>query len=142
VFEVSLVTWESGRDRLLAVRRAVFTEEQGVDPALESDHDDDACLHVLALDASGRTVGAARLRADGRVGRMAVLAPWRRQGVGAQLLQRLLQECEAAGLARTYLHSQSHAIGFYEKFGFVAQGDEFAEAGIPHVMMVRDVRGG
>jgi predicted GNAT family N-acyltransferase len=131
VVAVSLVTWDEGRERLLAVRRAVFTDEQGVDPALETDQDDPACLHALALDASGRAVGAARLRPDGRVGRMAVCAPWRRQGVGAQLLQHLLREAEAAGLGRTYLHSQSHAIGSTRSSGSWPRAPSSAKPGSP-----------
>jgi ElaA protein len=36
-----------------------------------------------------------------------------------------------------YLGSQSHATGFYEKLGFVIEGDEFLDAGIPHRHMRR-----
>ena len=35
------------------------------------------------------------------------------------------------------LHAQTHALGFYEKHGFVAEGEEFMEAGIPHFVMTR-----
>jgi predicted GNAT family N-acyltransferase len=40
------------------------------------------------------------------------------------------------------LHAQSHAIGFYERFGFTAVGVEFDEAGIPHRLMVLNLRKG
>jgi predicted GNAT family N-acyltransferase len=35
-----------------------------------------------------------------------------------------------------YLHAQEHAMNFYQKYGFEAQGDRFYEAGIPHFKMV------
>ena len=39
------------------------------------------------------------------------------------------------GMPEVTLHAQTHAAGFYRKFGFDARGDEFLEAGIPHVGM-------
>ncbi|NBR28157.1 MAG: GNAT family N-acetyltransferase [Betaproteobacteria bacterium] len=33
------------------------------------------------------------------------------------------------------LSAQTHALGFYEKFGFVACGDEYQDVGIPHRSM-------
>ncbi len=40
---------------------------------------------------------------------------------------------------RLTMHAQSHLVGFYEKRGFVAQGEEFVEAGIRHRVMVRGI---
>ena len=37
------------------------------------------------------------------------------------------------------LHAQTHASGFYRRFGFVEEGPEFMEAGIPHRTMVRSL---
>jgi predicted GNAT family N-acyltransferase len=33
------------------------------------------------------------------------------------------------------MHAQSHALDFYLQHGFETHGDEFMEAGIPHVNM-------
>ena len=41
-----------------------------------------------------------------------------------------------AGCRSVDLDSQVHAIGFYERLGFVAGGDVFMDAGIPHRNMV------
>lgn len=35
------------------------------------------------------------------------------------------------------MHAQTHAVAFYERLGWSAQGDVFDEAGIPHVVMLR-----
>ena len=137
---ISATTWETDGERLSAVRTEVFVDGQGVDPAIESDGLDPDCFHALASDDGGRPVGAARMSRKGKIGRMAVLEEHRGRGIGGELLRRLLEVAEAEGISRCYLHSQSHAAPFYERFGFVAEGDGFEEAGIPHVMMVR--RGG
>jgi hypothetical protein len=75
--------------------------------------------------------------ADGHIGRMAVLADWRGKGVGRALLERLLEEAAGCSLRHLALHAQTHASGFYRRFGFVEEGPEFMEAGIPHRAMVR-----
>jgi hypothetical protein len=66
--------------------------------------------------------GAGRLARQGRRPRPAGTAA----GRGGQL--------QPAHLA---LHAQTHASGFYRRFGFVEEGPEFMEAGIPHRTMVR-----
>jgi predicted GNAT family N-acyltransferase len=35
-----------------------------------------------------------------------------------------------------YLHAQVNAMGLYTKFGFIAEGPQFEEAGIQHFKMV------
>lgn len=128
------------REAAFALRRAVFCAEQGVAPEIEFDGLDDACRHYLARRA-GRPVGAARLRATGantvKIERMAVAADARRSGVGAALLARLLTDAAAAGATLAVLHAQTHAAGFYARFGFAPDGAPFDEAGIPHLPMTR-----
>ena len=51
----------------VAVRRAVFVDEQGVPERLELDGRDDEATHFVAYDG-GRPVGVARLRAHDRAG--------------------------------------------------------------------------
>ena len=126
--------WEGAR----AVRRRVFIEEQGVSEAEEWDEFDATAHHVVAVD-DGRVVGTGRLveleGRVGRIGRMAVLPERRRNGVGRAILARLEAEAAARGLALIVLHAQVHALGFYERAGYRADGDVFEEAGIPHQKM-------
>lgn len=138
-YTIRLVGWSDAQAQLAAVRRAVFIEEQGVPEALEWDGADAASVHALAQDATGAAIGTARLLPDGRVGRMAVLPPWRGRGVGGALLAALLAEAQRRGLSPVRIHAQVHAVPFYERFGFVREGEVFMEAGIPHVEMVRSL---
>ena len=44
---------------------------------------------------------------------------------------------EQQGYTRAYLHAQEAVVGFYERLGFVVEGERFFEADIPHVAMWR-----
>lgn len=134
-FVVVCADWTRERDRLGHVRRTVFIEEQGVPAHMEWDADDAASLHFLALDPAGRPIGSARLLPDGHIGRMAVLPAWRGHGVGRALLDAAVRAARARGDTIARLSAQTHAVGFYARAGFVADGDEYEEAGIPHVAM-------
>jgi predicted GNAT family N-acyltransferase len=131
------VAWEEAAARLRAVREQVFVREQAVPVALEWDGLDPVCRHVLAETASGEAVGTGRLLPDARIGRMAVLAPWRRAGAGTALLQALVAMARARGDAAVELHAQAYVVDFYRRAGFEVVGPAFMEAGIEHLPMRR-----
>ncbi len=132
---VRVVSWENEATALRAIRMTVFVYEQHVPEALEWDEFDAVSVHVLAYNADGQAVGTARLLPDGHIGRMAVLKQWRGQGFGAALLQKLLQQLIQRHQPKAMLNAQTYAVPFYEKFGFQVCGEEFLDAGIPHVKM-------
>jgi len=136
-FTIGETDWARDAVRLGAVRRAVFIDEQGVPEALEWDEYDAVSTHWLALAEDGSPIGCARLLPDGHLGRMAVLPAWRGRGVGRALLDRILRAAQARGQTVLRLSAQTHAAGFYALAGFVAEGAEYEEAGIPHVAMQR-----
>lgn len=136
-FGVEAGAWDELRQPAREVREAVFVREQNVARDLEMDEHDAPSRHVVARDSYGRAIGTGRLLPDGHIGRMAVLADWRGTGVGRALLERLLEEARLQGHTHLALHAQTQASGFYRRFGFVEEGPEFLEAGIPHRTMVR-----
>ncbi len=136
-FIVSEVRWEDNSHELAAIRLQVFVVEQKVPEDLEWDGIDPQCRHVIARDHCGRPIGTGRLLPDGHIGRMAVVAAHRRQGVGRAMLELLLKIAERNGHPVARLHAQTYAIPFYAKFGFIAEGEEFMEADIPHWSMHR-----
>ncbi len=119
------------------VRETVFIQEQHVPVELEWDELDEAATHVIALDNAVHVIGTARMLANGHIGRMAVLPAWRHQGVGSAMLKELLLLAQQKQLAKVFLHAQTTAVGFYERHGFEATGEEFMDAGIPHRYMER-----
>ncbi len=141
-FSVRLCQWDEARAEARRIRELVFVREQGVPLALEMDDQDAHCDHALALTDDGRAVGTGRLLPDAHIGRMAVLKEWRANGVGALLLQALIEQARQRGHTRVCLNAQSYAAGFYRRYGFEVSGSEFMEAGIPHVAMQRDLTTG
>ena len=130
---VNFAAWKKIRQ----VRDAVFLIEQGIPEDIEIDGMDPQCRHVLVYDPENRPIGTARMQADGKIGRMAVLAAWRGRGAGAHMVETLCRMAIDACLPEVYLHSQKSAVGFYKKLGFMTVGEEFFEAGIVHYKMVK-----
>jgi predicted GNAT family N-acyltransferase len=139
-FEIRLADWDRDREMIRRIRREVFIGEQSVPPDVEWDGRDEECLHVVAKSSNRDAIGTGRLHASGKIGRMAVLRPWRGNGVGSALLTRLVEEACRRRIDEVFLHAQSHALGFYQRAGFEAEGEEFMEAGIPHRLMRRQTR--
>ena len=132
-----LAHWSRDEAAIRRVRERVFVEEQHVPPDLEWDGLDGDCLHAVAEVENRDVIGTGRLHPGGKIGRMAVLRPWRHQGVGAAILAELVAEAQRRRQPEVYLHAQTRALEFYARHGFVAEGDEFDEAGIPHRLMRR-----
>lgn len=134
-FTVSLVCWHDGEPLLRAVREAVFICEQGVPAELEWDEFDAQSRHALALSAKGETIGCGRILPNGHIGRICVRPAWRKQKVGTAIMEALLNEAQARGYKAVDVDAQVQAIPFYERFGFVAHGRKFKDAGLPHIKM-------
>lgn len=128
--------WLSLSEGAYAVRLNVFVQEQGVPVELEQDAFDALSWHVLVRSAGGgEAIATGRLLPDGHIGRLAVLAGWRGQGIGREIMRRLIATAQARGDEQVLLHAQCSAVGFYKDLGFRAEGDVFMEAGIAHQAM-------
>jgi predicted GNAT family N-acyltransferase len=128
------------RPEIAALRTRVFVEEQGVPPEIEQDAADAGAVHVLSRDDAGAVVATGRLLVRGRtagIGRMAADASVRGHGHGAAVLEELHRQAVLRGVTAIELHAQVSARGFYERAGYTAVGEEYEEAGIPHVTMRR-----
>ena len=132
---IERVSWQTAESDLRALREAVFINEQHVPEELEWDGRDESAIHVLAQDEQDRPIGTGRLLPDGHIGRMAVLPPWRHQGVGRAILTALVNIARKMRLPRVELDAQTQAMGFYEQQGFSAIGEVFMDAGILHRRM-------
>ena len=140
-FTIQVATWRNNSQELRFVREQVFMLEQDVPEDLEWDGLDTHAVHLLARDKAGNPIGTVRMLSDGHVGRMAVLKPWRESGVGTALLKTIIATARSVGMERIFLDAQIQAIGFYERYGFVAEGPEFMDAGIPHRHMTLALHG-
>jgi predicted GNAT family N-acyltransferase len=123
-----------------AVREEVFVGEQGLTGNVRDDPDDRYSVHVLA--AIGDTiVGTGRtffIGDQGQIAWVAVRGPYRRQGVGWAIMQRLLDICREQGVRVVTLNAQTHALSFYEALGFEPVGRRFTMSNIEHQQMILD----
>lgn len=133
---IRIADWHQDNADLRRIRNSVFIQEQGVSPEQEWDSDDASATHFLAFEGDF-AIGTARLLADGCIGRVSVLKDWRGLHIGEKLLLAAVEEAERLGLTEQTLTAQVHAAGFYERLGFKIISDEFLEAGIPHIDMLR-----
>jgi predicted GNAT family N-acyltransferase len=137
-FSLTIGNWESLKQEAQPVRYEVFVLEQNVPVELEWDDMDGVSLHAVARDEQGRALGTGRLLPDGHIGRMAVKKEARGTGIGGRILKALMEQARMRGDTSVILSAQTHAAPFYSHFGFVQEGEEFMEAGIPHIQMRHD----
>jgi hypothetical protein len=71
------------------------------------------------------------------IGRMAVLPGWRGRGVGAALLDALLQQGRQRGWREVALAAHADAMPFYLRHGFAPIGEPLSMAGIAQQTMRR-----
>jgi len=144
--------WATLAAHALPVRLRVFVQEQQVPVEMEVDACDAWALHAVVFSEEGSALATGRLVSEksggdlkptlsetakslGRIGRVAVLASHRGQGLGVLVMKTLIQAANDQRLGRLTLHAQQQAASFYEIFGFRVVGEVFEEAGIPHVEM-------
>ncbi len=112
-----------GMAAVLAMRQQVFVAEQGIPAAADADGLDSTCWHVLVAvqqqpAASGRLYPVGGKAGHGVLSRIAVLPPWRGQGLSAVVLHHLEQVALQQGLATLSLHAHDFLELFYRKRGF------------------------
>jgi len=128
-------------DQCLDIRKRVFVEEQNVPLDREIDEHEDIATHILLKDDT--PLGTVRYRPLSKetikVERMAVLPEARGLKLGKKLMDFVHDHARHYGYEKSQLGAQTHAASFYEKLGYTAISDEFEDAGIPHVLMEKDI---
>ena len=124
---------------LLRLRVDVFVVEQECAyPELDGRDAEPGALHLWAETADGEVAATLRLLRDpdavARIGRVATGAGFRGAGLAGRLIRRAL---ELSPGQESVLDAQAHLAGWYARFGFVVDGPQFHEDGIPHVPMRR-----
>jgi predicted GNAT family N-acyltransferase len=138
--DITATPTQAELDRAFQLRHEIFIQEAERDRIVETDEHDATATHFVALQ-NGEVV--ATLRAyllnpedkDLKIGRVAVRQDLRGQGLGAELMNFATTWAFGQGYPSVYLHAESKVAGFYEKLGFLREGEEFMEAGTGHVRM-------
>lgn len=132
--KVEQCLWADHQDTLSDIRRQVFVVEQNVPEDLEWDNKDSNAIHFMAF-IDDTPVACARVINNSHIGRMAVLPPYRKLGIGKALIHAIKEYAEQKHIPILKLSAQCHAYGFYRKNGFLATSTPYEDAGIPHVDM-------
>lgn len=123
-------------------QECVYLDPDGLDP--EATH----LLGRLGPGPDGELLAYARwYLEDGpegrlvRLGRIVTARDHRGRGLGLRTVEEALARiADEHPHLPVRMHAQTHLVGFYESFGFIAAGEPFDEDGIPHVAMARPAR--
>jgi predicted GNAT family N-acyltransferase len=126
------------------IRKQVFVREQGV--PLEDEFDlfdtlNGMCEHIL-VHYNEQPVGTGRIRfidGIGKLERICILKPYRKYGLGKNIIKELEEISKEQGVNQVKLHGQTQAEGFYQKLGYRTSSNIFMEDGIPHILMVKEI---
>ena len=128
---------------LLKLRTDVFFVEQRIDEEELDNRDlEPTVLHYWIADAAG-TAAYLRVLYDDTpehrdahrvIGRVVTRADRRGEGLASQLMARVIEDF---GGEPMLLHAQEYIAPLYARHGFVAFGEVYQEAGIPHISMYR-----
>lgn len=136
--DIHVIENKSELQQAFDLRTQVFVGEQNVTEAEEFDGLDDDCVHYLAKVA-GVVAGTLRIRplknheeGDVKIERICVSQAFRGHGVGRKIVEKVLKDLKSQGHQNVILYGQTHALGFYQSFGFKPYGDEFLDARIQH----------
>ena len=128
---------------MLALRSRVFVVEQAC-IFLDADGVDRDSGHLLGRDEAGLLQGYLRIVDPGikysepSLGRVITAPQTRGTGLGRVLVAEGVARCTAAWPGQaTRIGAQSRLEAFYGEFGFVRDGADYIEDGIPHCEMVR-----
>ena len=125
--------------KCLDIRTAVFVIGQNVPHSEDVDGKDQSSDHYL-LTIDNNPVGVARVRYIedfAKIERVAILNDYQGQGFGEQIMKTILSDLNRSAVINfAKLSSQTYAIPFYEKLGFIVCSEEYMDAKIPHRDMV------
>lgn len=119
------------------IREEVFVEEQGFQE--EFNEIDDIARHIVLYDGE-KAVATCRVfcqkdEESYHVGRVAVIKAYRGHGLGSVLMAAAEECAKALGGISITLSGQVRVVPFYEKLGYIREGEEYLDEGCPHVKL-------
>ncbi|MFB5265882.1 GNAT family N-acetyltransferase [Paenibacillus enshidis] len=142
---VERVEWGSPEyEQGLELRDRVLRQPLGLSIQDDPIHEENGDYHFRAV-ADGHTAGVLLLRkldnSRLQMKQVAVDAAVQGQSIGRRMVEFAEQTAQELGFCEILLHARLTAVPFYEKLGYVKEGDLFTEVGIPHFHMIKDLHG-
>lgn len=140
--EIKIAETREELEQAYNIRMVVFVEEQGVPAEEELDEHDASATHFIVFD-DDEAIAASRLRFTedgyGKLERICVLKDHRGKSVGKHLILAMEEKIKQQDYQKVKLNAQTNALEFYKKLGYHKVSDEFMDAGIPHVTMIKEL---
>lgn len=126
---------------ILKLRQEVFCVEQNC-PYVDCDDHDQNSLHLWIDDSEGvsayaRLAPPGEIYSEACIGRVITALRIRKTGIGRAMMEECFKIVAAEFGGPIRIMAQSYLLEFYESYGFVKEGEEFLEDGLPHWEMVK-----
>ncbi|HLP37506.1 GNAT family N-acetyltransferase [Lacibacter sp.] len=129
---------------IMWLRNEVFVVEQNC-VYQDADYKDQKGWHLMGVDEEGKLMAYVRLLPVGvsyenepSIGRVVTNPAARGTGVGRELMQIAIQQCEELfGKTDIKIGAQYYLYKFYSSLGFEQTSDIYLEDGIEHIEMIR-----
>lgn len=129
---------------VINIRQIVFRDEQGVSYHEDEILEEELEAKTYLIYLKDKPIGTIRYRfVDGcyKIERFAILKECRQKGYGKQVMNYLVDLIASKFNPCTItLNGQTYAFEFYKKCGFTPVGEEFQEAGITHIKMIKEIK--
>tara|TARA_Y200000002_G_scaffold104545_1_gene85234 strand:+ start:803 stop:1246 length:444 start_codon:yes stop_codon:yes gene_type:complete len=126
---------------MLQLRSEIFVVEQNC-TYQDIDDKDQSALHLL-LKKNNHLIGYSRIFRPGdyfkqaSIGRVLIKKKERKNKYGSLLMELSIKAIkDIFNEKKIKISAQIYLIGFYKKLGFLPEGEEYLEDGIPHVAML------
>ncbi|MFX5737952.1 GNAT family N-acetyltransferase, partial [Acinetobacter baumannii] len=124
MYKIIAGDWKQLEKDAKYIREQVFIQEQGIAPEDEWDDFDATAVQFMVYDKE-QPIATARLLPQHSVGRVAVLMPYRKQGIGKILMQHIIDYARNQKLPYLKLSAQTYVTAFYEALGFKVQSEVY-----------------
>lgn len=126
---------------ILSTRNSVFVVEQNC-VYQDADHKDTQAWHLMgkiddSIVAYARILPPGLSFSEASIGRVLTHSAHRHQGYGTVLMKMAIEKTiQQFQISNIRIGAQCYLNVFYSSLGFVAEGDEYMEDGIPHIEMI------
>lgn len=128
---------------LLKLRYEILRKPRGIKLSGKDTAADAIKFHIAAFE-NGQPIGCVLLKSiDSHtmlLHQMAVSDARQGQGIGTKLVRYAEELAITRGFETIEMYANNFAQGFYEKLGYLIEGDEFIENTVPSIKMHKPLR--
>lgn len=127
-----------------AIRYHIFFKPYGLGWDMVYDNLEEKAVHLICIQGE-EVLGYGRLTYETEetvaVSQLVVKESYQNQGIGKGLMKHFIHFSRKEGYREIILNAKVEVMGFYEKLGFLLEGDTFPskKTGIPHIKMIKEL---